>query len=147
MTCAKTWENIEKYRKTWCPTRTRTPKSGYLKVSNNIISQLILTKVHYKMILKVIIPVTDCHCTVAIQVPFVSFENVTDVSDFSILNPLYELLFISWEHSEEMKQTIPLASRNKFLMLIDYFLFILLTINSYYKQSVGDNTRNFYRKF
>ena len=25
---------MEKYRKTWCPTRTRTPKSGYLKVSN-----------------------------------------------------------------------------------------------------------------
>ena len=24
---------MEKYRKTWCPTRTRTPKSGYLKVS------------------------------------------------------------------------------------------------------------------
>ena len=26
---------MEKYRKTWCPTRTRTPKSGYRKVSND----------------------------------------------------------------------------------------------------------------
>ena len=25
---------MEKYRKTWRPTRIRTPKSGYLKVSN-----------------------------------------------------------------------------------------------------------------